>query len=322
MTTVSSKKRFRGVLVLVLALGVGYVAAVSAARYLDNQGRAFEEQTRRAKLNLSTVVAASKEVPTGTTLAAYQLKLIELPKDAVPRTALHTIEDVVGRVNSIRMLEDDLVLEGKLSPVGSASGLQSVIPEGRRAITVKANEVIGLAGFLSPGDYVDVIGAVEEHSGSGVVTKTVLQKIKVLTVGEEMERTPDGKQKAVSTVTLLVTPEEAERLVLVTSQGRIQLVMRSPGDQAENVSSLTTFDKLLGRPVVPSRPRKEHVAAPPPAPAVAPAPPPAPVILAPEPVPPPEPTPKITVEIFRGVKKEERQFETNDTTHAEPRVKP
>lgn len=292
------KKRFRGILVLALALLVGYVAVVGASRYLDRQGRMLEEQSREAKLNLASIVVAAKEIPTGVVLTPEHLKLVELPKNSVPAMTFGRVEDVVGRVTTIRVLADDILLEGKLSPIGSLAGLQSVIPEGMRAITVKSNEVIGLGGFLSPGDSVDVIGAVQERSDSAMVTKTVLQNVRVLTVGQEMERSSDGKQRIVETVTLLVLPEEAERLVLVTSQGKIQLVLRSSVDVSQSTSGVTTFDSVLGRPKPAPTPAGK-----PEAPIVEAKPEPAAELLQ------PEPSPKITVEILRGSRKEQREFE-------------
>lgn len=283
-----------------LALGLSYVAATSASRYLEYKGRALEEQARNARLNLLPIVVAATDIEVGTRIAADQLKLIDLPAAAAPDSAFGSIEAVVGRVNRIRLVADDLVLESKLSPAGASSGLQAVIPEGKRAITVRANDVIGLAGFLRPGDIVDVIGTVQERPGAELIAKTVLQRIPVLTVGKEMERSADGKQKTVDTVTLLVTPEEAERLVLVTSEGRIQLVLRSPSDGSEDASRLTTFDQVLGRPKPVPKPKPQVEAAPPPPP----------IPEAPPPVVVPEPDPKITVEIIRGVKKEEREFES------------
>jgi pilus assembly protein CpaB len=296
-----------------LALGLSYVAATSASRYLEYKGRALEEQSRNARLNLIPVVAVSADIDVGTRITAEQLKLIELPAAAAPDSAFGTIEEVVGRVNRIRLVADDLVLESKLSPVGAASGLQAVIPEGKRAITVRANDVIGLAGFLRPGDMVDVIGTVQERPGAELIAKTVLQRIPVLTVGKEMERTADGKQKTVETVTLLVSPEEAERLVLVTTEGRIQLVLRSPLDGGENAGRFTTFDQLLDRPKPAPKPKPQVKPAPPPVQEAAPPPPPPPPVAAA-----PEPDPKITVEIIRGVKKEEREFEQQGPAEPAP----
>ena len=288
-------KRLRGVLVLALAVGVGVLASFAVSRYLDNQSRSLE-RTQGSQSDLITMVVAAKPIPLAASIERQHLKVVRVPPAAAPKTSFQSVEDVIGRVSQMNILDEEPILEGKLVATGLGGGLQSVIPEGQRAITVRANDVIGVAGFLSPGDFVDVIATMMERDRGVMVTKTVLQKIKVLSVGQQMEPGKDGKPKAVSTVTLLVSPDEAERLVLATSQGQIQLVMRSAVDLSEKSTRGSNPDNLLGRTAAPkpvSAPSKGEAESP------------------------KRVTPNnrsgqsgTTVEIFRGSQKEEQKFET------------
>ncbi|MBI3995499.1 MAG: Flp pilus assembly protein CpaB [Nitrospirae bacterium] len=292
-------KRLRGVMVLGLAVGVGVVASFAVSRYLENQSR-FLDRTQGAQSNLVTMVVAAQPIPLAASIERQHLKVVQVPPDAAPKTSFRSVEDVIGRVSQMNIFDEEPILEGKLVATGLGGGLQSVIPEGQRAITVRANDVIGVAGFLSPGDFVDVIATMMEQSRGAMVTKTVLQKIKVLSVGQQMEPGKDGKPKAVSTVTLLVSPDEAERLVLATSQGQIQLVMRSAVDLSEKTTRGSSPENLLGKPASP-----KPISAPPRTEA--------------------EPQKSVapqtrsgqsetTIEIFRGSQKEEQKFETQPET--------
>ncbi len=277
---------------LVLAAGVGVIASFAVSRYLENQARTLE-QRKAPSADLITMVVAATEIPLATSIERQHLKVVHVPPEASPRSAFPSVEDVIGRVTQMNILEEEPILEGKLVSTGFGGGLQSVIPEGKRAITVRANDVIGVAGFLSPGDYVDVIATMMERSQGSLITKTVLQKIKVLSVGQQMEPSSDGKSRAVSTVTLLVTPDEAERLVAATSQGQIQLVMRSAVDFSEKSTAGSSSEELLGKSGAPKPAAAPSEAKPEPPKKIA-----------------PKAPPGTTIEIFRGTEKEEKTFDT------------
>ena len=283
-------KRMHGILVLVLAVGVGVLASYAASWYLESQNR-FVGSEKDYRSQLVTLVVADQPIPLATRIERKHLRVVQVPPEAVPGHSFRSVEDVIGRVSLTNILEEAPIREGKLVATGLGGGLQSVIPEGKRAVTVRANDVIGVAGFLSPGDWVDVLATMVDRGRGTMITKTVLQKIKVLSVGQQMEPGKDGHPRAVSTVTLLVTPGEAERLVLATSQGQIQLVMRSGIDLSEKKTRGSRTEDLIGKPAkrrptaVSSKPKPPKSTAPP-------------------------ARPGTTVEIFRGSKKEEQKFDT------------
>lgn len=155
------------------------------------------------------------------------------------------MEKLVGRVTIAEIFPGEPILETRLAPEGSAAGLPAIIPPGMRAMTVKVDEVIGVAGFVAPGTYVDVVGTVVEGAGQNAVSRVILQNVKVLASGQRMETQKDGQAIEVKTVTLQVTPEEAEILALASNAGKLQLVMRNTVDremvQTKGVDEVTLF---------------------------------------------------------------------------------
>jgi pilus assembly protein CpaB len=152
-----------------------------------------------------------------------------------PSGALSTIDDkLVGRVVVVSIAAREPVTESRLAPVGAAGGLSSVIPEGYRAMTVTVNDVVGVSGFILPGTLVDIVVIITppKHSGQeNMIRKIVLQKIKVLASGQTVDRPRDDREvdRAGKTVTLQVTPGQAEKLALASSEGKLQIVMRNLG---------------------------------------------------------------------------------------------
>jgi len=144
---------------------------------------------------------------------------------------------VVGRGVLVPMHKNELVLTSKLASPKAGAGLPSLIPAGKRAVSVQVNEVISVAGFVAPGTHVDVLltGHPMMQGAQDIMTTTVLENVEVLAAGQEMQQSPEGgKPRAVTVITLLVTPEEAQKLTLASSEGRIQLALRNPldGDNA------------------------------------------------------------------------------------------
>jgi pilus assembly protein CpaB len=163
-------------------------------------------------------------------LNASMLRLISWPAGAVPAGSFNRLEALDGRVLRGQMLKDEPVLESRLAPVGTKGGLSAVIADGRRAITVKVNEVVGVAGFALPGNFVDVLVNTQDDADRPV-SKIVLERILVLAVAQEASR-DDTKPRVVNAVTLEVTPEQAERIDLARSVGTLSLVLRNQIDQA------------------------------------------------------------------------------------------
>ena len=221
-------KRF--FIVLTGALLFGVLAAFSVSRYLSS-AQAFSKDLKR-------VVVAKVAIPLGTKLVAEQLMVVQFSNESAPDGAFEAPEKLVGRVAVTNLAVRDPVIESRLAPEGTAGGLSAIIPEGYRAMTVKVDDVVGINGFIMPGTLVDVVVVItptEQTAGqTGPISKIVLQNIKVLANGQNIDK-PENQRDAnsVKAVTLLVTPEQAEKLALATSEGKLQLVMRNSIDQGD-----------------------------------------------------------------------------------------
>jgi pilus assembly protein CpaB len=181
----------------------------------------------------TAVVAAAANIKIGTVLSASDLKTVEIV-GTLPKGALQDTKAVIGRGVVSDLYEGEPVLESRLAAVGSGGGLAATIPRGMRVCAVKVDEVVGVAGFVTPGMRVDVLvsgtppGATNATEGPQV--RTLLQNIEVKSAGTDIEKDAQGKPQQVQVVNLLVTPEQAESLSLASSQTRIQLVLRNPLD--------------------------------------------------------------------------------------------
>ena len=177
-----------------------------------------------------------------------------------PATAITKLEAVVGRGAVAPTYAGEPILEGRLAPRGAGAGLAATIPVGKRAVALRVNEVVGLAGFVMPGMRVDVIVAGNAPGStnptSGTLSRTVLQNIEVLSAGQNIEKTVNGKPEAAQVVNLLVTPEQAETLSLAGSETKVQLVLRNPLDTQEQTTPGTSVAKLFGQAEQPVAPVK------------------------------------------------------------------
>lgn len=241
----------RLIIALLAAVVFGLIAAVSVSRYLAN--------AQMYTKNLTNVVVAKVEIPVGTRIVAEQLSVAQFPKTVAPDGTFPAIDErLLGRVAVTRISPREPVTEVRLAPVGSAAGLSSVIPDGYRAMTVKVDDVVGVSGFIQPGTLVDVVVTIVPPDTARVrekVSKIVLQNIKVLANGQNIDRPKNERDtERVKAVTLQVTPEQAEKLALASSEGRLQLVMRNTVDQGDeatpgaNKSSLLAGEKALPVP--------------------------------------------------------------------------
>ena len=241
-------KRF--FIVLVGALIFGVLAAVSVSRYLSS-AQAYTK-------NMTKVAVAKVAIPLGTKIIAEQLAVVQLPKESTPDGTFDTVEKLVGRVVVSNIGPREPVTESRLAPEGTAAGLSAVIPEGYRAMTVKVDDAAGISGFIMPGALVDVVVVIDPREGSGFqdpISKIVLQNIKVLANGQNIDK-PENQREAnsVKAVTLQVTPEEAEKLALASNEGKLQLVMRNQIDQGDeqtkgvNKRELITGDRATSVP--------------------------------------------------------------------------
>ena len=220
-------KRF--FIVLVGALIFGVLAAISVSRYLSS-AQAYTK-------NLSKVAVAKVQIPLGTKIIAEQVTVVQFPKESTPDGTFESPDKLVGRVAVMNIPAREPITESRLAPEGTAAGLSAVIPEGYRAMTVKVDDAAGISGFIMPGAFVDVVVVIDPREGSGMqdpISKIVLQNIKVLANGQNIDK-PENQREAnsVKAVTLQVTPEQAEKLALASNEGKLQLVMRNQIDQGD-----------------------------------------------------------------------------------------
>jgi len=211
-------------------------------------------------VSTTTVVAAAKDIPLGAVLASGDLTTMTLAGSA-PKGSILKPEDAIGRGVLTQIYQGEPILESHLASIGSGGGLAPTIPKGMRACAVRVDEVVGVGGFVIPGMRVDVLisGNPPGASGTdGVVTKTILQNIQVLSAGTDIQRDAEGKPQQVQVVNLLVTPEQAETLSLASNSLKIQLVLRNPLDtQVAKVPSTAMRTLFAGESPAPAT---RHVA--------------------------------------------------------------
>ena len=237
--------RIRVFVVLVLALTAGGVLAFGTYNYVKNApGRTVTMPTR-------PVVVAATDLEVGAELTNDDLRIIDWPATAVPEGAIADPKDVIGRGLIIAVIKNEPMLPRKMASKEAGSGLPPAIPPGLRAVSVRVNEVIGVAGYVTPGTRVDVVATVNPTSQhQDITSKVILTDVQVLAAGTKLEKTGDrDKPVPVTVVTLLVDPNEAERLTLASSEGKIQLALRNPLDKARPVTLGVRPALLLGTPV-------------------------------------------------------------------------
>jgi pilus assembly protein CpaB len=235
--------------VLAGALIFGLLAAVSVSRYLSS-AQAYTKDLHR-------IAVAKVAIPVGTKITPDQITMVQFPKDSMPDGTFEAAEKLTDRVAVVNIAAREPITETRLAPQGTAGGLSAIIPEGYRAMTVKVDDVVGISGFIMPGTLVDVVVVIrpDDSSAQGPISKIVLQNIKVLANGQNIDK-PDNERDAnsVKVATLLVTPEQAEKLALASSEGKLQLVMRNSIDQGdeqtkgENKRSLLTGERAAPAP--------------------------------------------------------------------------
>ena len=267
-------------------LGVSLVFALVVSSVFYQMTAHSGSAAKTEATNQKDIVVATRPLSVGVMVRASDVKIAKITADAFPKNAFSKVEDVLERPVVSNILLDEPILEGRLATRGSGLGLAPTIPVGMRAVSVRVNDVAGVAGFVIPGMHVDVLVTGKPPTGDGDMTSTVLQNILVLSAGATMQPDARGTAMPAPTVTLLVNPEQAETLTLAGADGKIQLVLRNSSDQ--------TIEKTPGRYVTELY-NGHHVAeAPKPAPVaprprpVAAAPPPPLILAAPAPPPPPD----------------------------------
>lgn len=252
--------RTRVKLIFALALAAGGLAAVLALSFLRGPAESTESETR--DLRVTEVVVASRDLDAGALLASEDVHVVEWPASALPDGYSATPAEVVGRGLLTSVAANEPLLSRKLALKEAGGGLPITIPPGNRAMSVKVDEVIGVAGFVLPGTRVDVLVTLDQMARQAEPrTQLILQNIGVLAAGQTTERDVGGKPKTVAVVTLLVTPEQAEKLALASTNGRVQLALRNTLDLEQVETEGVRASQLIQRPRVvrvsrrrPSRP--------------------------------------------------------------------
>jgi pilus assembly protein CpaB len=254
---------------LVVAVFFGLIAAYGIYNFLRQQRSAAEA----LRTSTQDVVVASEDIPPGTTINEEAIKkgmvkAIPWPKASLPAGAFSSPQQVLGKVNRVKINANEPILEARLA--GEGAGLTVRLEPGKRAVAVRVDEIIGVSGFIVPDDRVDVILTTEPTSGSGTgnkISKIILQNKRVLSVAQSTEQ-KDGKPQLARSITLEFTPEEAEKITLASQEGQIVLALRGLGDDAEtktvgsykrDLLSLASARKGAARASVPDKYRVEVI---------------------------------------------------------------
>ena len=220
--------RTRIFIVLVLAVTVGSVFAFATYNYVQ------KAPPRTVTIPTRPVVVAAADLDIGAELGRDDIRIIDWPANAVPKDAFSDPKDVMGRGLIMPVIQNEPILPIKLASKDAGAGLPPAIPPGLRAVSVRVNEVIGVAGYVLPGTRVDVVATLNPSDKHGDITsKVILNNVQVVAAGTKIDRETDkNKPTPVTVVTLLVAPEESERLTLASNEGKIQLALRNPLDKA------------------------------------------------------------------------------------------
>src|SRR5262245_49419055 len=267
-------------IVFALAIGVGGVFAFATYNYV-------QRAPRTGAIGTKPVVIAAANLDIGAELGKDDVRVIDWPEGSAPAEAFGSVDEVVGRGLIMPVVQNEPILPMKLASKEAGSGLPPIIPPGFRAVSVRVNEVVGVAGYVLPGTHVDVVATVSPSAQQGDMTsKVILTNVQVLAAGTKIDRETDkDKPIPVSVVTLLVDPEQAERLTLAASEGKIQLALRNPLDKGMPTTPGVKPAALVSTPQ-PARTWK-----------------PRPVQTAAKVEPPPPAPEPVTVEIIRGDKR-------------------
>lgn len=274
--------------VLALALGA-FVSFVVYKKVLSKSNANTEPGT--------DVIVAANDLQVGTKLQDGDVRTVKAPASMLPPNYYASKSKLIGRGVILPVKQGEFILPSKLAPLEGGSGLPSLIPAGMRAVSVRVNEVVAVAGFVVPGTRVDVLLTGNPSGGNEAQTTTVLENVAVIAAGQKLERNGAGEPQSTPVITLLVSPDDAQKLTLASSQGHIQLALRNPIDtKKEDLAAMKAngLYRNLNPTAPPPRPRANK-----PTKAEAPAPPPA----------------GYKVEVIRGNKVDETKFPDQTGAH-------
>lgn len=233
----------RALVMIAVALVLALVAVVVAAHWITDQGAATNKK----------VAVAMADIPLGARVTTEMINMVEWPSNAMPPGAITDPKQLDTRVTRTAIERGEPIMESKLAPAGTTGGLSAVVAQGKRAMTVRVNDVVGVAGFALPGNFVDILVNTQEEARGDIrdgaardqaISKIVLERILVLAVAQESNR-DDTKPKVVNAVTLELTPDQVEKLDLARSVGTLSLVLRNQIDPKSADTTGATKDSLL-----------------------------------------------------------------------------
>ena len=260
--------------------------------------REFKQASAAPGAATQMIVVAAQPMELGTRLDPSKLKLVSWPAGQPMEGMFTSVAETTNRALVTSVAENEPILKSKLASADSGAGLAATIPEGMRAISVAVNDVIGVAGFVTPGTMVDILvtgQSVGGSNGSLDITRTILENIRVLAAGQKIEQDRDGKPQTVSVITVLVNPEDAAKLTMASTQGKIQLALRNTVDTKATNPPAVLQSSLFANGNQEAPPKPVVVSA-------------APRKVAPAPAAPALPPPPYTVEVITGDKRETKNF--------------
>jgi pilus assembly protein CpaB len=248
----------RGFIFLGLAVVMGLTAA-----WITTELAPDSAEANIAEARTTPVVVVRSDVPVASSLKDTQLKLVDWPSEHVPAGTLRSIEDAKERIARRPLAQGEPVLEASLYPTGATGGLGAVIADKHRAVSVKVDNVIGVAGFVVPGSRVDVMATIRRVDLARAIpfSKVILQDVRVLAVDQKLEEVKSGKPELVNVVTLEVRPVQAEHLIYAAHEGRLQLALRSPGDDAKVATRSIGVADVLDGPASSKKPTARRAVA-------------------------------------------------------------
>jgi pilus assembly protein CpaB len=252
---------------------IGFLALALGALVAFGVYNTMRRTVATVKEANTQVVIAATDLQVGMKLEDKDVREIKLPGGDLPPGYYQRKRDIIGRGVILPIARGEYILPSKLAAENAGAGLPSLVPPGMRAVSVRVNDVVAVAGFVVPGTRVDVLVTGNPGGNIGPVTTTVLENVEVLAAGQKLQRTAEGDPQNASVVTLLVSPEDAQRLTLASQQGRIQLSLRNPLDTTEeNLAVLrdsSLYRMTAEKPAEQPKPKVQKVAiakAPPPPP--------------------------------------------------------
>jgi|SRR5579863_1935345 len=246
--------RTRLLMIGVLALALGGIAGWIAYRNLQSKSGPSESGV--------PVVVAADDIQVGARIEEHDVRIASLPPSSLPANTYDKRSKVLGHGVIIPIAKGEFILPSKLAAEEAGAGLPSLIPNGMRAVSVRVNEIVSVAGFVTPGTRVDVLLTGTPEGGSDQQTTTVLQNVRVIATGHTLEHSSTGEAQNTAVITLLVSPDDAQRLTLASIQGHLQLSLRSPLDtKQDDVPASSARSLYKGGPPVPTPVKLSHPAA-------------------------------------------------------------